>query len=167
LGTGDTNPRYFPTMFYNSTKITYISSNYEHSLICDEYGSVYSFGTGLDGQLGKSIKFLKLGLGNGISIFLPTLIPNLYNITKVSTGFSFSICLDNIGNVYSFGLNTYNQLGLNIPTYLSYSPLKLSITNITQISTGCYSTLLLNNKGDVYGFGDNTVIDFYLNSYIN
>jgi alpha-tubulin suppressor-like RCC1 family protein len=79
--------------------------------------------------------------------------------------------LDNIGKVFSFGDNTFGQLGTNsfIETHL---PMFI-MNNINKISTGCYHSLLLTNNNQVYSFGSNSNgqlglnLPILLNSTIN
>ncbi len=57
------------------------------SVACSETGEVYSFGVN---------KFGELGLGNDQEVDVPTEIPNLQAVTKVSCGRHHSAAIDGL-----------------------------------------------------------------------
>ena len=78
-----------------------------HTVTLSNDGTLYSFGKNCrysgEGQPG-------LEYDNDVS--LPTPIPNLPQITQISCGYNFTICVDCEGFVRSFGENNnYSQLG--------------------------------------------------------
>src|SRR5688572_2604691 len=76
-----------------------------HCIRLGEDGNVYSWGYGFYGQL---------GLGHNNHITIPTVIPspNSYKwISFVSGGFH-SFGMTENGEVFSWGMNSYGQLGL-------------------------------------------------------
>jgi alpha-tubulin suppressor-like RCC1 family protein len=94
----------------------------------------------------------------------PVLIPSFTNVVQVSAGESHSLFRLSDGSVYSTGLNTNGQLGLN-NNIAQTSPIKITIliTNTTQISTGPFHSLCLSNTGNVYSFGQNLVTIVFIN----
>jgi alpha-tubulin suppressor-like RCC1 family protein len=68
-------------------------------LVLNNNGQVFSFGNNQFGQL---------GLGDVINRHLPSLVPSLSNIVKISSGGYFSLALNNNGKVFSFGKNEVN-----------------------------------------------------------
>jgi alpha-tubulin suppressor-like RCC1 family protein len=137
---------------------------------------VYSFGSNIVSSIFKGIKDGQLGLGDNVNRLLPVLIPTLSNIKQISSNSEstasheehFSLVLNNLGDVYSFGSNFVlnyfkiniknGQLGQgdllnrNIPTLLSF------VSNITQISAGGSHSIIINNDNKFLSFGSNTVI---------
>ncbi|XP_054162770.1 uncharacterized protein LOC128960654 [Oppia nitens] len=81
-----------------------ISSGGMHSLLLTTDGSVYSFGRGLDGQL---------GLINVKELSSPTKIESLcdINITDIAAGYDYSLTLDISGKLWGFGNNSDSQIG--------------------------------------------------------
>ena len=83
------------------------------------------------------------------------MINNLNNIIQISAGYDYSLTLTSDGQIYSFGINNYGQLGLgddenkNIPMLIS------KLDNIISVSAGIFASLALTNNGQVYAFGDN------------
>jgi alpha-tubulin suppressor-like RCC1 family protein len=102
-----------------------------------------------------------LGLSNYLNIYFPIKI--MENIQIFSTGELHTIFKKN-ESLYSFGENSFGQLGLghnftvNTPTILQ----KFTNFNILQISCGYYHTLILDSAGDVYSFGLNNVNIFII-----
>jgi alpha-tubulin suppressor-like RCC1 family protein len=102
-----------------------------------------------------------LGLNHFDNIYSPTQILN-FKIKEVSTGETHSIILTNNNQLFSFGSNSFGELGLgyssnkniSIPTEINHNFTKF---NIKKISCGYYHTLILDENGEVYSFGKNDV----------
>lgn len=106
-------------------------------------GKVYAFG---------SNNFGYLGFGDINKRNTPTLIPNLYNIIQITTGYYHSLALDKEGKVYSFGLNNSGQLGL---IESSFTPIMIQHPKkIVSISAGARHSLVLDIEGKFYVFGE-------------
>ena len=108
LGIGNLNNKNLPNLIFNSTKEIFIqiSAGGFHSLMLSKLGVVFSVGRNHKGQL---------GIGNTISISIPTIIRNdTFNetISKISAGDSHSLILDKSSDVYAFGQNSNGQLGI-------------------------------------------------------
>jgi alpha-tubulin suppressor-like RCC1 family protein len=96
-------------------------------------------------------------------IYTPTQISN-FKIIEISTGETFSILLTDKNQLFSFGSNSFGELGLgnnnmksiSIPTEIK----QFTNFNIKKISSGYYHTLILDENGDVYSFGKNDVKQF-------
>jgi alpha-tubulin suppressor-like RCC1 family protein len=74
----------------------------------------------------------------------------------VSAGYSHTLLLCD-GNVYTFGDNTYGQLGLNDFTQRYAATLIPTLNNITQIYAGSLASLVVTDDQRVYAFGFNNV----------
>jgi alpha-tubulin suppressor-like RCC1 family protein len=105
LGLGDNNDRNTFTEVTSLNGVTAISAGAYHSLILDGTGKVYGAGSNSYGQL---------GLGNADSSYTFVEIPSLNgkNITTIAAGDDYSFVIDNKGNVYGTGSNSYGLLGL-------------------------------------------------------
>jgi len=122
-----------------------------HSLVLDHAGKVHSFGYGGYGQL---------GLNSGNNKMTPQLIAEIIDgktIIEISAGDNYSLVLDDVGDVYSFGYGWWGQLGhrdnhhINLPKKIEY----LDDKTIIEISAGGNHSLVLDVGGDVYSFGYN------------
>ena len=148
LGLGDSISRTLPTpiSFLSSDDIVSTSTGKYHSLFLNSEGKVLSCGSGWDDRL---------GLNDSEHRYLPTLIPNLFNITAICAGDAHSLFLDLNGNVFSCGANHHGQLGLGnnherkIPTKIP------NLENIIAISAGYAHSMCLDRDGNAWGFGNN------------
>ena len=75
-----------------------------HTVFLCKNGSVYSCGQGRGGRLGH---------GNEQTVLSPKRISGLDGIfcTAIANANDHTLILDQMGQVFSFGLNTYHQLG--------------------------------------------------------
>jgi alpha-tubulin suppressor-like RCC1 family protein len=124
-----------------------------HFALITGTGTVYVSGYNPWGQL---------GLNDTANRTVPTLITNnigSLNIVAVSCAYYHSLFLTNTGAVYSCGLNSYGQLGLNdtsirtVPTLVSNT---IGSLNIVAVAVGYnFFSLFLTNTGAVYSCGYN------------
>lgn len=149
LGLGHNNETNFIQQinFMSKKSVCKISCGYGHTLFTTTNNELYSFGHNVYGQL---------GLCDNIDRFSPTLVTHLTSIIiKISCGYFHTLLLDNLGKLYSCGLNMHGQLGLgdieprNRPSQMLYS------MNIKQIECGSYNTFILINNGDLFTTGLN------------
>lgn len=77
--------------------------------------------------------------------------------TSKPAGEDHTLALDKDGSVFSFGSNSYSQLGLNIPDEGDYPPTKIiNLPTIKMVSAGLNFSLFLSIDGFVYSVGNNT-----------
>ena len=74
--------------------------------------------------------------------------------TKVVSGTNFNIAIKNDGTLWSWGDNSYGQLGLsdNLPRYF---PTQIAGTNWVDISCGDGHVLAIKSNGELYSWGYN------------
>ena len=114
---------------------------------------MWSWGLNSNGQLGT---------GNSISSNVPVQVKAntesgyLENIKEISTGTNMSMALDENGNVYTWGLNDYGQLGLGNKTNTKIPTIVPGIFNITKIEGGNKSSYAITDEGEVYAWGYNS-----------
>ena len=87
------------------TQITMISAGLSHSMAVVD-GTVYAWGYNFFGQIGNSAK-----LYTNTVITSPLAVPIGTNFTSAIATGNHSIALDNIGHIWTWGMNTYGQLG--------------------------------------------------------
>jgi len=76
-------------------------------------------------------------------------------VVNVVCGKDFTLALDHIGEVYSFGQNKNQQLGQNIMTYYETTPSIIKFEQpIIKIECGWYHGLALCKLGKVYMWGN-------------
>ena len=111
---------------------------FQHNLLLDGDGKVFSFGNNRNGQL---------GLGHTIKQNVLNQIENIPPIRIISGIGLSSYLIDMEGNLWSFGNNIFGELGhgdrnsRNVPTKIE------NLKDIQQISYGCYgSTVLIKDS---------------------
>ena len=143
-----------PSMIYfpKKIKIDSISTGKNFSILLSSNGICYGIG---------SNDFGELGLENNTFREIPEEIPNLskYNerIIQVRCGFKHVICVSRNGRVYSWGNNSFGQLGHintgdNFPNYVNIED-KGERVKIIQVSAGFRSSFFFSNKGIIYYTG--------------
>ena len=83
-------------------------------------------------------------------------ISSLRNISSVDSGHNHVICLDHDGNVFTFGSNSYGQLGIEGVEEISMwnqEPQRLDLPPVCQIAANFFFNLCLTVDGSVYSFG--------------
>ena len=97
-------------------------------------GTLYSFGKNREGQL---------GLGHNNDVSLPTPISNLPQISLISCGARFTVCVDHEGFMWSFGENKYGQLGTGNTKKFNVPQRIQEIFPVLSVSCGYAHTLIV------------------------
>ncbi|XP_074654157.1 protein RCC2-like [Tubulanus polymorphus] len=98
-----------PTLLSSMESVKFVSAacGRNHTLLLTDTGEVYAMGDNKNGQLG-------IGSNSVETVLTPKKIDySGHPIAKVACGAEFSMILDVKGNLYSFGLPEYGQLGHN------------------------------------------------------
>ena len=119
---------------------------YDHTITLSDDGTVYSFGSNKEGEL---------GLGHNNEVSLPTPIPNLFQINIISCGEYFSVCVDHEGFIWSFGRNNYGQLGTGNTTAFNVPQKIQNIPPVVSVSCGASHTLIITNDENLWSCGRN------------
>lgn len=147
LGTPSTttNYSYSPILVDNLCEVSKISSGYYHMCAIAE-GKLYSWGKGVDGQLGT---------GKLVNSAFPVHVESFgEDVEEVSCGLNHTLVKVNNGKVYAFGNGIYGQLGIG-SNKNSSTPIAVKIDNVDEIAAGeNFSLFLKGNK--LYGNGDNS-----------
>ena len=100
----------------------------------------------------------------------PKVIQSLPSIKRIACGENHVICLDKNGNVFSFGDNTYGELGLgkgkDILSYTS-TPQKVSLPAIQNVYCTASSTICVSEDNELFSFGYNDSGQLGHGDYIN
>lgn len=168
LGLGEkvdyvTSPK--PLTLPENVKFVQVSCGELFTLALSEDGDIYSWGDGVNGQL---------GLGYVVEQLTPKKITTIsegeVKFKKISAGKEHSLALSNSGDIYVWGGNMFGQLGLN-HYKPCYRPQKLqSELKFVDIDAGSYHSLAVTgmvvrkiflnhilirfiDKGDLYVWG--------------
>ncbi|MCM1297332.1 MAG: hypothetical protein NC311_17465, partial [Muribaculaceae bacterium] len=106
-----------------------------------------------DPETGKDVSVTKRVLRDDINLVVPAL----------ATGLDFSVAMTAMGSVYSFGGNTYGQLGIsNLSTTMQnwFAPVQTgggNMVNMVSLAAGNNFALAVGSNGYVYAWGQNTL----------
>ncbi|KAF2070250.1 hypothetical protein CYY_008433 [Polysphondylium violaceum] len=133
-------------------KIQCIAAGYAHTLVLKKSGDLYSFGYGELGQLGT---------GQYKSNSVPTrietsgIIKMLHGgrITQVAAGYGHSVMCSDNGEVFSWGLGKYGQLGHGTMENICRPKLVENLLGVTKISCGHFHTVATTDLKNVYSWG--------------
>ena len=138
-----------------------ISAGYEHCLALDKDGVVWAWGNNDYGQLGETT-------ANIPNSNVPVKIQGFDDkkIIKIAAGYYHSLAIDENNNLWSWGLNSYGQLGNN-SVLNSHLPVKVlkgiddPLTDVIDISAGSIHSVALVatdsnvNNNTVWAWGRN------------
>ncbi|XP_072439985.1 probable E3 ubiquitin-protein ligase HERC4 [Chiloscyllium punctatum] len=138
-------------MALSTKKVVHVACGKHHTLALCENGSVFAWGAGTYGQL---------GIGRCCDIVSRPRWVELASIpiVQVTCGRYHSLALSKGGAVYSWGQNTYGQLGLGEEVYSQLQPRHvISLTGIpvAQIAAGGRHSFVLSLSGAVFSWGRN------------
>lgn len=133
---------YFISQKKQSTNVKpTIDSTYQSSVFTRGHNGQGQLGAGVEGDLQNSPAYIQVPLKN---------------ITEISAGLLHSVALNNKGDVYVWGSNTFGQLGVNPEIIFSPKPVKLEgVPAIRHIAASEHHTLALDTEGDVWSWGLN------------
>jgi len=131
--------------------IVSVSSGYEHTLALASDGTVYAWGNGLYGQLGR----------NAFESTVPLQVPGLSGITAIAAGGNHSLALKSDGTVYAWGDGQNGQLGdgnfYGPPPFRVVVPVQVTnLSGVTAIAAGYSHSVALKSDGTVYAWGSGT-----------
>ena len=121
-------------------------------------GTVWTWGNNTNGELGR---------GDKNSVYSPVQVKSadgnsyLTDIIFVSAGSNHTLALRKDGTVWTWGLNTYGQLGNNtttgssLPVQVKIANGDLNLTNVVSISAGYQHNIALRKDGTVWAWGRN------------
>jgi alpha-tubulin suppressor-like RCC1 family protein len=135
LGLGNSTNYYSPKAVGSLTNWSNVVAGGTFTLASKTDGTLWAWGVNTYGQL---------GLGNTTTYNSPKQIGSLTNWSTVSAGgFSFALSAKTDGTLWSWGINSFGQLGLGNTTTYS-SPIQVgALTNWSVVSAGYRSSLAL------------------------
>ncbi len=127
-----------------------IAAGTYHSLAVKADGSLWAWGYNFDGQLGNGSD------GSGADQNSPVRIGSDTDWDTVAAGNGHSVALKTDGSLWTWGLNSYGQLGNGADGSGTdqNSPIRVgSDTNWDTIAAGSWHTLALTTSGHLYAWG--------------
>ena len=147
-------PKNLPIFFCNFICYFFMASRSVSSIVCSTSFTVSINYDQNAVSFGKS--YFSSNGNDGDKELFPKIIPSVKHIISISTSENHYACLDNDGNVFTFGLNGDGKLGIGDTGLLETCiPQKVNLPPCTQTSCGYYFTMCLSENGEVYSFGYN------------
>ena len=148
IGDGSTTSRSVPTQVSGLSGVISISAGRFFSLAVKSDGTVWTWGENLYGQLGN---------GNTNDSSIPVQVSGLSGITSgiVATGAFHCMAYKNDNTVWSWGRNTYGNIGDGSLTHRSSPVLMTGIADIAGLAAGTNFSLLYKTDGTFWGCGRN------------
>jgi alpha-tubulin suppressor-like RCC1 family protein len=141
------------------TGISYVAAGQYHSLgLRASDGSVWAWGNNLDGELGNNDP-------TGANQFTPVQVvyastgTPLTGVSDIATRNSHSLAIrKSDGTVWSWGLNTYGQLGnSSVPLTQSRAAVQvIGLGGVVKIATGDNFSVAIDSSGFVWAWGDDS-----------
>jgi len=130
---------------------TAIAAGGYHSLAIGSNGNLYAWGQNGYGQLGN---------GTTTDSWTPVEVslPGGVQPKAIAAGLADSIALGSNGNVYSWGDNSFEELGNGSTASDSTTPVKVALpagVTATAISAGQYHSMAIGSDGKLYAWGYN------------
>lgn len=138
-------------------KITQIATGENHVLALDNKGCVYAWGSGQQNQLGRRI--LERGIRHSL---IPTMFGLPKHMVAIGSGSYHAFAMHKNGNVYSWGLNSFGESGIDRDFDTEgesdvHQPKIITslepFGKVTQIAGGSHHTVALTEKGEVLVWG--------------
>ena len=151
LGVGDREPRRTPRLLprLQQESVIQVACGKFHSLALTQESVVYAWGCNEQGQLGTE--------NRDNSCVCPNPVVALHSlfIAQISAGASHSFALTSSGSLFSWGRNTFGQLGLGDTTNRNTPALVESLQNkfVVSVAGGEEHSLALTQEGSVFSFG--------------
>ena len=157
LGDGTTTSRTTPGQVTGLSGITAISAGEYHVMALKSDGTVWAWGLNVYGQLGIAIAIPPFAL-------VPAQVQSLNGITAISAGSYHSMALKNDETVWTWGFNSYGQLG-DGTTANSTTPVEVTdLEGVTAISAGGSHSIALKSDETVWVWGSNQYGQFGVSS---
>lgn len=157
-GAGVTFPHTVGKFQSTEYPVVQIAVGFEHSMALTGDGKVFTWGNGVEGQLGN---------GSGDCVSIPQEIEGLPEIRYIAAGVDTSAAISRNGEVFMWGSNEHGQIGTGSGTMIEPLPREIRGALVGQrirsIHLGGMHTLAIADDYAVYGWGSNTAGKLGLN----
>jgi len=130
-----------PAKVLQLANVVKISAGWNHSMALKNDGTVWTWGSNADGQLGD---------GTPEWSNVPVQAKGLTGVIAISAGYRYSLALKNDGTVWAWGYNEYGFLGTGTDEVAKYAPAEvIGVKDIISIGAGYDCSIALKKDGTV------------------
>jgi alpha-tubulin suppressor-like RCC1 family protein len=148
LGLNDTANRSSPVQVGALTDWSQVTAGDNFTIAVKTTGTLWSWGFNGSGQLGRN--------NYGVSLSSPAQVGALTNWTSVSAGYDFCVAVKSDGTIWSWGVNSSGQLGLNYGVFPRSSPTQIgALTDWSQVSSGRNFCRAIKTNSTIWSWGSN------------
>lgn len=144
----DPNPA--PRPIFGLDQIARVAAGTEHVVALTSHGAVWTLGLNSDGQLGRATNYLAYAPNA-----TPAIVPEVGRVVAVTAGGQHSAVLNVDGAVWTFGRNSYGELGTATDLFWRrVTPQRVApLGHGVALATGPTSTVVVDVDGVVRGVG--------------
>lgn len=136
-----------PVQVPGLSDVVSIATGHSHTIALKSDGTVWAWGNNGQGQLGN---------GDNEHQFSPVEAWNMLSgVVGIATGAMHTLALKSDGSVWSWGANTFGQLGHGTTTDSIVPKPVTNFSNVKSLISGGTSVLAVQNDGSVWGWGNN------------
>jgi alpha-tubulin suppressor-like RCC1 family protein len=133
----------------NMANVLAIDAGEYHTIMLKDDGTVWTCGANFMGQLGNGDN------QRGATSLLPVQVSGLTDVKAIASGMAHNIALKEDGTVWTWGDNSYGQLGIHDSKEYSSVPVQVTgLSSVIVTSAGNYNTAVLTSNGTIYAWGD-------------
>lgn len=146
-----------PAPVLNLTGITAIAASFEFSMALKSDGTVWVWGDDYYGQLGNGLPVMVPGV-NYVGInSVPKKLSALSDVAAISAGLFNAAAVKTDGTVWTWGINSWGQLGLGTTTQPAVAVNRVpGLSNVTSIAFGNNFVVAGKSDGSVWSWGKNS-----------
>ena len=152
VGDGSFTDRPAPVSVSILTNVTQVSAGWKHAVALTSDGTVWTWGDNGNGEIGNGFTNTTDPVPS-LGITTPFHVPGLTNVVSVSAGDSFTAVLKSDGTVWTWGYNTFGQLGnggfIDNPTPAQVP----GLSNVILMAARDYHMLVTKSDGTVWAWG--------------
>ena len=148
IGDNSTTLRLSPVRLTTISTVTRVAAGGSHSLALRTNQTVAAWGSNVQGQVGDGTAFQQRNS--------PVNLASLSGIVAIAAGDQFSVALKDNNRIYTWGDNTYGQIGDGSTVPKRTTPVLLTNpTNVVAIAAGQTHVLALEGSGTLRAWGRN------------
>jgi hypothetical protein len=136
-----------PVQLPGLTNVSFIAAGTNYSVVVRNDGSVWTWGSNLNGQLGDATS----------SRSTPAQVSGVSGVKSVAAGYNHVLAVKTDGTVLGWGMNAFGQSGPSNFVNVNPTPAQINnLTGVTEVGAGYGFSLARTSDGKIWGWGLNS-----------